>query len=126
MYNTAFWALVQQGGKSTAEAHQELAGTLSGEKNELVGVCYNYVCLCSVSFGLQLFSQFDINYNNVDAMFRKGSLLVKRATTVTVHNSRTGVDEERTRTQWMVVHEDIIGDAFWQLDSTKQNVLTEK
>lgn len=59
LYNTAFWALVQQGGMSTSEAHQKLNGTVSADKNEI------------------LHSQFGINYNSVDARFRKGSVVVK-------------------------------------------------
>ncbi|KAG8946994.1 tRNA-His guanylyltransferase [Tulasnella sp. 424] len=59
LYNTAFWALVQQGGMSTSEAHQKLKGTVSADKNET------------------LYSQFGVNYNSVEARFRKGSVVVK-------------------------------------------------
>ncbi|KAG9044801.1 tRNA-His guanylyltransferase [Tulasnella sp. UAMH 9824] len=59
LYNTVFWALVQHGGMSTSEAHQKLKGTVSADKNEI------------------LHSQFGINYNSVDARFRKGSVVVK-------------------------------------------------
>ena len=54
LYNTTFWNLVLQGGMSEQEATQRLKKTNSGEKNEI------------------LFSQFNINYNNEPAMFRKG------------------------------------------------------
>lgn len=86
MYNTCFWALVLQGGRTVQEANKELSvsslalpnrctldqlqrvaanphplppqGTVSSQKQEL------------------LYSQFGINYNNLDPMFRKGSTLV--------------------------------------------------
>ncbi|KAL0568142.1 tRNA-His guanylyltransferase [Marasmius crinis-equi] len=59
LYNTAFWALVNQGGQTTTEAHATLRGTVSKQKHEI------------------LFSRFNINYNDVDARFRKGSVVVR-------------------------------------------------
>ncbi|KAF5359106.1 hypothetical protein D9756_002965 [Leucocoprinus leucothites] len=59
LYNTTFWALVQQGGQTPAEAHATLRGTFSKDKNEI------------------LFSRFNINYNTIDSRFRKGSILVR-------------------------------------------------
>ncbi|PPQ63238.1 hypothetical protein CVT24_005698 [Panaeolus cyanescens] len=59
LYNTTFWALVQQGGQTTTDAHATLRGTLSKEKNEI------------------LFSRFGINYNTIDARFRKGSVIFR-------------------------------------------------
>ncbi|KAG8928954.1 tRNA-His guanylyltransferase [Tulasnella sp. 419] len=58
LYNTTFWTLIQKGGLTTTEAHARLRGTVSSQKNEI------------------LFSQFNINYNDMDARFRKGSVLV--------------------------------------------------
>ncbi|BGP39190.1 tRNA-His guanylyltransferase [Rhodotorula kratochvilovae] len=58
MYNTVFWALVLQGGRTEQQAEQELSGTISSQKQEI------------------LFSQFGINYNALDAMFRKGSMVI--------------------------------------------------
>ncbi|EAU85216.2 tRNA guanylyltransferase [Coprinopsis cinerea okayama7 len=58
LYNTVFWALVKSG-KTTTEAHAVLKGTYSKDKHEI------------------LFTQFGINYNNIDARFRKGSILVR-------------------------------------------------
>ncbi|KZT29782.1 tRNAHis guanylyltransferase [Neolentinus lepideus HHB14362 ss-1] len=63
LYNTAFWALVQQGGESTTQAHALLKGTQSAQKHEL------------------LFSRFGINYNHIDVRFRKGSVLVREVQT---------------------------------------------
>ncbi|KAI0044291.1 tRNAHis guanylyltransferase [Auriscalpium vulgare] len=75
MYNTVFWALVQQGGQSTKEAHETLRGTVSSQKHEL------------------LFSKFGVNYNTLPDRFRKGSVFV--------------------REEIVLLHCDIIGDAFW-------------
>ncbi|GJE88705.1 tRNAHis guanylyltransferase [Phanerochaete sordida] len=59
LYNTTFWALVQQGGQTTTEAHATLRGTVSKEKHEL------------------LFSRFGVNYNTIPERYRKGSVLVR-------------------------------------------------
>ncbi|KAF8577581.1 tRNAHis guanylyltransferase [Ramaria rubella] len=59
LYNTVFWALVQQGGQTTAQAHETLRGTVSSTKNDM------------------LFDRFGINYNELPARFRKGSVLVR-------------------------------------------------
>lgn len=82
LYNTVFWALVQQSGETTTQAHATLRvssspsdsffrpppaefahkqGTVSSQKHEI------------------LFSRFGINYNTLPARFRKGSVLVREA-----------------------------------------------
>ncbi|ORY14139.1 tRNAHis guanylyltransferase-domain-containing protein [Clohesyomyces aquaticus] len=59
LYNTTFWALVQKGGLDGRTAEQELAGTVSSDKNEI------------------LFSRFGINYNNEPEIFKKGSVMYR-------------------------------------------------
>ncbi|KAH8118188.1 tRNAHis guanylyltransferase [Phellopilus nigrolimitatus] len=59
LYNTVFWALVQQDGQTTTEAHATLRGTVSNQKHEI------------------LFSRFGVNYNGIPARYRKGSILVR-------------------------------------------------
>lgn len=82
LYNTTFWALIQQGGMSAKEAEKELAvsdsnpkffksdwyasiltnqnkGSLSADKNEI------------------LFSKFKINYNNEPEIYKKGSIVLR-------------------------------------------------
>ncbi|KAF1954641.1 Thg1-domain-containing protein [Byssothecium circinans] len=59
LYNTTFWALVQQGGIDPRDAEQELSGTVSSDKHEI------------------LFSRFAINYNNEPDIFKKGSVLYR-------------------------------------------------
>ena len=58
LYNTTFWALVLQGGRTEQQATKELEGTLSADKHEI------------------LHSQFGINYDTLEPIFRKGSTLV--------------------------------------------------
>ncbi|KAL3899288.1 MAG: hypothetical protein SGCHY_002147, partial [Lobulomycetales sp.] len=68
LYNTCFWALVQEdsdsGSVSKAErkrlAKLALDGTDSAQKNEL------------------LFSRFGINYSHIEESFRKGSVIYRR------------------------------------------------
>uniref|UniRef100_A0A1A9X5H0 tRNA(His) guanylyltransferase n=1 Tax=Glossina brevipalpis TaxID=37001 RepID=A0A1A9X5H0_9MUSC len=88
LYNTAFWNLVQKGGLTNQEAEAKLRGTLSAYKNEL------------------LFSKFGINYNNLPAMFRKGTILLKKRVN----------DTKRNSSQQLIVplHEDLIRDVFWK------------
>ncbi|KAJ7875461.1 Thg1 C terminal domain-containing protein [Mycena leptocephala] len=118
LYNTAFWALVQQGGESTTQAHATLKGTVSKEKHEI------------------LFSRFQINYNTLDARFRKGSTLVREE----IEEERSVPDNEgiptetsapgsvessairmrtrtRSRTKIVVLHCDIIKNEFWDARS---------
>ncbi|KAG8749680.1 tRNA-His guanylyltransferase [Ceratobasidium sp. 428] len=59
LYNTTFWALVQQGGMTAREAETRLKGTLSKDKHEI------------------LFQDFKINYNTLPERFKKGSVLVR-------------------------------------------------
>nr|KAF6482371.1 tRNA-histidine guanylyltransferase 1 like [Molossus molossus] len=58
LYNTVFWALVQQSGLTPVQAQGRLQGTLAADKNEI------------------LFSEFNINYNNEPLMYRKGTVLI--------------------------------------------------
>ncbi|KAJ7756987.1 Thg1 C terminal domain-containing protein [Mycena metata] len=116
LYNTTFWALVQQGGETTTQAHTTLKGTVSKEKNEI------------------LFSRFHINYNTLDAQFRKGSILVREeiseepvpdtsttADTSTENDTTTSPASSlpkmrgrtKPRTKVVVLHCDIIKDKFW-------------
>ncbi len=58
LYNTTFWALVLQGGRSEQEATKELEGTFAADKNEI------------------LHSRYGINYEKLEPIFRKGTTLV--------------------------------------------------
>ncbi|KAF7070629.1 hypothetical protein CFC21_076124 [Triticum aestivum] len=90
-YNTCFWALVKSG-KTEKEAHQALKGTSSKDKNKL------------------LLQQFQVNYNDEPAMFRKGS---------TVYRDKVKTDDcgnpiKRTREAITVSNFDLIGPEFWE------------
>lgn len=71
-----------------------LEGTLSDFKNEL------------------LFSTFGINYAELPAMFRRGSVVLRVTRAVDAVSSR-GEPIVRQKSAVEVVHEDIIRDAFW-------------
>ncbi|KAI5122736.1 hypothetical protein M0805_009821 [Coniferiporia weirii] len=130
LYNTVFWALVQQGGQTTTEAHATLKGTVSSQKHEI------------------LFSRFGINYNGLPARYRKGSVLVRddgpgletaapspvidavgEATKVSGDTATPASrkdplnpgeepnlrsSKKRRKPLVLVVHEDIIGGEFWE------------
>lgn len=87
LYNTAFWNLVLKSGLTNQEAEAELRGTFSADKNEL------------------LFSKFGINYNSLPAMYRKGTILLRKKVILS----------ENTKRQLIVpIHEDMIRDKFWK------------
>lgn len=125
LYNTTFWALVQQGGMSNTEAEEFLKGTLSSDKNEI------------------LWSRFNLNYNNELEIYRKGSV-VFREYDVDVKNfhvqgakdtsmpfqddddddgqekeasksQKEKIKKARQKAQIVVTHVDIIKDDFWTL-----------
>ncbi|TFK22777.1 tRNAHis guanylyltransferase [Coprinopsis marcescibilis] len=136
LYNTTFWALVQQGGQTTTEAHATLRGTYSKDKHEI------------------LFSRFKINYNQLDPRFRKGTILVREEepeptpaieqVASAIENTATPSSEceqpatspdsakskkqkkravkAKPRTRVVVIHTDIIRDEFW---SARPNILVE-
>ncbi|BGP23938.1 tRNA(His) guanylyltransferase [Rhodotorula toruloides] len=128
MYNTTFWTLVLQGGRTPVQAEQELSRTISSQKQEI------------------LFSQFGINYNNIEPMYRKGSLVIWEeeppagdATASTDDPStvapshappadspapsgsfsvpvkmRQRKKPAKPKRRLVVVHEDLISDAWWE------------
>ncbi|KAJ1512016.1 tRNA-histidine guanylyltransferase 1-like [Coelomomyces lativittatus] len=113
LHNTAYWALVLKKKLSEKEATQFLERTSSASKNEL------------------LFSEFGINYNNIDEMYKKGTVLFKEKLPIEKETSiplahqdprfpilRVEGDQviqlvTRHRTQVQALHADIIGDSFW-------------
>jgi tRNA(His) guanylyltransferase len=100
LYNTCFWALVQQGHKTETEAKDILSPTNSGDKNNM------------------LFSDYGVNYNDIPAMFRKGSIVLREPTQImtTKVDSRSGetVSITRIRKRPVVKHVDYIQCAFWE------------
>ncbi|GES59384.1 tRNA(His) guanylyltransferase [Aspergillus terreus] len=117
LYNTTFWTMVQQGGMSNTDAEQELKGTVSSDKNEI------------------LFKRFGINYNNEEEIYKKGSVLYRQYqleeakpaggkvaeqeeyTTQDANVSRSQQEKLkklRRKAQVVVEHVDIIKDEFWE------------
>ena len=94
LYNTTFWALVKSG-KSEKEAEVILRETDSSGKNEL------------------LFSQFQINYNKEPEIFKKGSVLFKESILMQ-ETTKSGSIVNRNRKVVKVVHQDVIGNQFWE------------
>lgn len=114
LYNTTFWALIQQGGMDNQQAEKALAGTVSSDKNEL------------------LFSRFGINYNNEPEIYKKGSVIFRDYELVEpgshnaaeeadrlaepVEQSKSQTDKEkkkRTKARVVIEHLDLIKDEFW-------------
>ncbi|KAL3423444.1 tRNA guanylyltransferase [Phlyctema vagabunda] len=116
LYNTTFWALIQNGGMDAQTAEKELAGTLSADKNEI------------------LFSRFNINYNRELDMYKKGSVIfrdyelvqpgtteiedeesVKAVEQLALSKTQAEKDKKkRAKAQITVQHVDIIKDEFWE------------
>jgi len=94
-YNTPFWELIKSG-VSPQDAQAALAGSDAGFKNEL------------------LFSRFGINYNDLPAQFKKGSVVVRARERVVVKHREDGAPVERERPVVTVLHTDIIGERFWE------------
>ncbi|MCJ1333966.1 tRNA-His guanylyltransferase [Thelotrema lepadinum] len=113
LYNTAFWSLVLKGELTEIQAEENLRGTVSSDKNEI------------------LFSKFGINYNNEPERFKKGTIVYRNyenehgnesqpldTTSSKDHKvtSKTQREKERKRkqkAQITVDNVDIIKDTFW-------------
>ncbi|KAJ1728573.1 tRNA-histidine guanylyltransferase 1-like [Coemansia biformis] len=94
MYNTCFWALVNNGSVSRKDAEKRLKGTLAKDKHEI------------------MFGEFGINYNNEEEIFKKGSVVVRRRELVDVADP-SGAIIQRIKVTLETLHCDIVGDAFW-------------
>ncbi|KAJ1928484.1 tRNA-histidine guanylyltransferase 1-like [Tieghemiomyces parasiticus] len=103
-YNTCFWKLVQSG-VTKADAEKRLSGTLSANKNEL------------------LFTDFNTNYNDLPAMYRKGSIVVRDYVNEEYMDKATSEMRTRRKMRTVVIHEDLIGDKFW---NTRPHILGDK
>eukprot|EP00736_Rhodelphis_marinus_P001913 Rmarinus@m.22320 len=95
LYNTTFWTMVEKGGISNRDAEEQLKGSLSVNKNEI------------------LFSDYGINYNDEPEMFKKGSVLVWEEGLKEVKRTPEGVSVRRNRRWVEVLHCDIVCIDFW-------------
>jgi tRNA(His) guanylyltransferase len=82
-------------GTTEIEAEKILKDTDSAGKNEL------------------LFSKYNINYNNLEPMFRKGSVLYRSKTPSTEISKTSGEELVRMRLLLVTDHCDLIGNSFW-------------
>ncbi|KAL4934357.1 tRNA guanylyltransferase [Aspergillus undulatus] len=116
LYNTTFWMMVLRGGMSNTEAEEELKGTVSSDKNEI------------------LFKRFGINYNNEEEIYKKGSVVFRQYQIEETKTKDGPVPSEedgapqgaisktqqeklrklRRKAQVIVEHVDIIKDEFWE------------
>lgn len=103
LYNTTFWALVLQGNQTEREAHETLKGTVSSDKNEI------------------LYNRFQVNYDKLPAMFRKGTTLAWDARSEELKEGEGGQEKktEKIKARLRTLHVDIIGSQFWS-ESNKQ------
>ncbi|KAH6940007.1 hypothetical protein HPB50_024009 [Hyalomma asiaticum] len=98
LYNTTFWALVQQGGLTTRQAEERLRGTVSSDKNEI------------------LFQEFQTNYNNLPALYRKGTVVIREPINDESPGDGSKVLKNRKRAiayRLTVLNIDIIQKDFW-------------
>jgi tRNA(His) guanylyltransferase len=112
LYNTCFWNLVNQAGRTPKEAESDLKGTVSADKNEM------------------LFAKFGINYNNIEPVYRKGTILIqaeddedqseKMNEDESLENMRGENLVQKTLRAWGVqaLHDDLISADFWQKHSS--------
>ncbi|KAK3234087.1 hypothetical protein CYMTET_55653 [Cymbomonas tetramitiformis] len=83
-------------GVSDARAEVEVEGTLTEHKNAL------------------LHDQFCINYNDLDPLYRKGSIVLRKREMQEVKQKADGTPVMRERSKLVVIHDDMIRDSFWQ------------
>lgn len=97
LYNTTFWSLVLHGGLTNQQAEERLRGTLAADKNEI------------------LFQEFNINYNQVDPMLRKGTILLRKPVEyATGEKSEDGTVTTLTHQLIVPHYTDLIRDEFWR------------
>ncbi|KAL1124460.1 hypothetical protein AAG570_001086 [Ranatra chinensis] len=85
LYNTCYWNLVLHQKLTPKQAEDRLKGTLASDKNEL------------------LFKEFNINYNNLPEIFKKGTTMVRKSVQVNGKPMHAVIP----------LHCDIIGNKFW-------------
>ena len=98
---------MQQGGRTEREAHKILQGTVSAQKHDI------------------LYKDYGINYNTLDEMYKKGSVLVRDPPPLPevpndgAYKEKKRIEKMRkdgidgTRGSVQILHVDIIRDDFW-------------
>ena len=98
LYNTCFWALVQSGISKT-EAEKELSKTDSGQKNEL------------------LFQKFNINYNQLAEIYKKGTTIYKKQVFEEHFDQHKNTSVKKKVISIASENIDIISEKFWKENS---------
>ncbi|KAG0139388.1 hypothetical protein CROQUDRAFT_54801 [Cronartium quercuum f. sp. fusiforme G11] len=100
LYNTTFWALIQLGHSTHAEAHAALKGSLSRDKHSI------------------LFDRFRINYNAEPEIFKKGSILLWSKADADIPSPSVNgeaKDFQPSQQEFVtIIHEDLIKDQWWE------------
>ena len=106
LYNTIFWMLINKGGRTNEKAMQELTGTFSKDKNEM------------------LFSQFGINYAKEPEIYRRGSILIrelvhdeeklKKFNKLKEEKPELKVSEPKKKLTLVEKYDDMIKGNFWE------------
>ena len=119
-YNACFWALVLQGGMTPEDAQGTLKVESQVEFHEpkfavQMGLTDPPVQGTQADFKNELlFSRFGVNYSALPAQHRKGSIVYRQLQMITVKKTDGGAPVVRERMIPVVVHEDLIGERFWQ------------
>lgn len=100
MYNTCFWTLVQEGQCSRQKAEEILCGTFSKDKRSI------------------LLERFNRNYDDEDAVFRKGRVMFRESALGVQGKGECGPPDEASQVggQWDIIKfgmNDMITDEFW-------------
>jgi len=77
LYNTTFWALVQEGQQTTTQAHEALRVSVVQQTDSSRRVDEGGKGTSSTQKNQLLFERLGINYNNVPERMRKGSVVVR-------------------------------------------------
>ncbi|XP_068201242.1 uncharacterized protein [Palaemon carinicauda] len=95
MYNLCFWTLIQKGNLSPKEAEKKLSGTFSKDKKQI------------------LLSEFNCDYNQEDAIYRKGTVMYRSNQSPDIEVSFSGLEPNISASEIITSHDDIINDKFW-------------
>ena len=100
LYNTTFWALQQQGGRTATEAEKELQ--VSQYRVRVLGSTETFISVCQGTVASDkheiLFSNFKINYNNEAEMFKKGTFLYRQPDPpMNVHGKPTNATQKASK-----------------------------
>ncbi|XP_066344434.1 tRNA(His) guanylyltransferase 1-like, partial [Miscanthus floridulus] len=97
-YNTCFWMLVKSA-KSEQELQLALKGTFAKDKNELLA------------------QQFQINYDDEPAMFRKGCSVYREKVQTAVKIDDYGEPIKRPRLQVTAAHAPLLGETLGHINN---------